>query len=135
MARYTARDAALVASELIRDGAPRTEIWRHAVLQLLDEYLSQVRRGDVASGVELFRDSPDPTGDRAVDAALAGLVEHLARRDGWQPPPWIDDPTRETLRFWFVDDLPGLRAWALRESPAAFRRRGVFIGENALERV
>jgi hypothetical protein len=31
--------------------------------------------------------------------------------------------------------VPGFRALALAQSPAAFRRRGIFIAEGALQRV
>ena len=135
MVRYDVRDAAADATELIRSGAPLRDVWRHSVLQLLDSYRTVLNRAGVGEAATLFSEEPDLTGNEGVDAALAGLAEHLARRDGWRAPAWTANATRETLHFWFVDDLPGLRAWALRESPAAFRRRGVFIGENALERV
>jgi hypothetical protein len=135
MAEYSARRAAADARALLGTGAPLAEIWRHGILQLLDWYQGVLRRDGVAAAAELFAAEPAPTGHDGVDAAFAALAEHLARRDGWAIPSWTDGPSRETLHFWFIDDLPGLRAWALRESPAAFRRRGVFIGENALERV
>jgi hypothetical protein len=38
-------------------------------------------------------------------------------------------------RFWFPSAVPGFRALAIAESPAAFRRRGIFIARGALERV
>lgn len=135
MAAYSAHRAAAEARTLLAAGAPLAEIWRHGILQLLDWYLSVLRREGVGAAAELFADEPALTGNDGVDAAFAALAEHLARRDGWTAPAWTADPSRETLHFWFIDDLPGLRAWALRESPAAFRRRGVFIGEKALERV
>jgi hypothetical protein len=37
--------------------------------------------------------------------------------------------------FWFVSEVRGFRALALAQSPAAFRRRGIFIAEGALQRV
>jgi hypothetical protein len=37
--------------------------------------------------------------------------------------------------MWFPGVAPGFRATALRESPAAFRRRGIFIARGALTRV
>jgi hypothetical protein len=135
VARFDVCDAAAAATELIRRGAPLRDVWRHSVLQLVDSYQTVLRRAGAGEAATLFSEEPDLTGHEGVDAALAGLAEYLARRDGWRVPAWTALPTRETLHFWFVDDLPGLRAWALRESPAAFRRRGVFIGENALERV
>lgn len=37
--------------------------------------------------------------------------------------------------MWFPGVAPGFRPTALRESPAAFRRRGIFIARGALMRV
>jgi len=37
--------------------------------------------------------------------------------------------------FWFVSDVVGFRAIAIAQSPAAFRRRGIFIACDALSRV
>lgn len=104
-------------------------------MQLLDDYERAVRHGGLPAGAALFRDTPPATGDSGVDAALAGLAEHLARRDGWRPPSWVFDERRYAEPWWFVS---GIRAWhaiALVESPLAFRKRGVFLTSSALERV
>lgn len=92
-------------------------------------------RGGTSAGERLFQQTPDTTGDVRVDAALAGLAEHLARQDGWQPQEWVLDDGRYAQPWWFVS---GVRAWhpiALVESPLSFRKRGVFITRSALERV
>lgn len=112
-----------------------SEVWRYAVLQLLDDYESLVRRLGVSQAAEVFSSEPPLTSDARVDAALAALAEHLARRDSWPVPRWATNPTRRTLDWWFVDDLPALQAFALRESPLSFRKRGVFIGDGGLHRV
>jgi hypothetical protein len=49
-----------------------------------------------------------------------------------------EDPAVTSLarfRFWFVSEVPGFRAIAIAQAPAAFRRRGVFIPERSLHRV
>lgn len=127
-------EAGDAARALLARGADRIGLWRHVVLQALDDYESDLRHLGVEQAGAGMTPEPAPTGDGQVDAALAALVEHVARRDGWAPPPWTRDPSRTTDQWWFVDDLPGLRVCALRESPLSFRKRGVFVGARGLLR-
>lgn len=78
---------------------------------------------------------PEPTGDPRADAYLGALAEHLAATRGLERPGWALEPGRFLDRFWFVSEVPGFRALAVAQSPAAFRRRGIFIAEGALQRV
>lgn len=128
-------DAATTATDLLIEGAELRTVWKHAVVQLLDDYTSVLRRDGIAQAAAMWSPSPHPTGDRRVDAALAALGEHLARRDGWPAPPWTRDSGREAEPWWFVTPLRGMHPKALVESPLAFRKRGVFITSGALERV
>lgn len=127
--------AAAEAAQLLAAGDPLSAVWRYAVLQLLDDYTSTVRHDGVDSGARLFQDAPPSTGEPRVDAALAALAEHLARRDGWAVPAWATEPSRETPEWWFVTELVGFHPRALVESPLSFRKRGVFITSDALVRV
>lgn len=131
---HTVVAAAAAAREMLDAGEPLPEVWRHGLLQLLGDYQSALRR-DVAEAEVLFAQAPDATGDKRVDAAFAGLAEHLARRDGWPPPAWTRDESRSTDTWWFVAELPGFHPRAMVESPLSFRTRGVFITSDALERV
>jgi hypothetical protein len=131
----TAADAARTAQAMITASEPLPQIWRHVILQTIDEYDSARRHQGSAAAAALFDEEPPLTGDDRVDAALAALAEHLARRDGWQVPTWALQEQRSTLDWWFIDDLPALQAFALRESPLSFRKRGVFIGDGGLHRV
>ncbi len=128
-------DAAETAQKMLRDGEPLPQIWRHVILQTIDLYESALRLHGVERAAAAFEAEPALTGDDRVDAALAALAEHLARRDGWRVPEWARQEERTTLDWWFVDDLPALQAFALRESPLSFRKRGVFIGAGGLHRV
>jgi hypothetical protein len=83
----------------------------------------------------LFATEPARTGDSGVDAALAGLAEHLARQGGWRPPRWAFDESRYAEPWWFVADIKAWQALAIQESPLAFRKRGVFMTASALERM
>lgn len=133
--RRDARAAAAEATRMLATGEPLKDVWRYVILQLLDDYTSALRHHGTGAAAVLWQDEPDPTGEPRVDAALAALAEHLARRDGWPVPAWALGPSRETPQWWFVTDLAGLHPRALVESPPSFRKRGVFITSDALLRV
>lgn len=128
-------DAVGEAQRLIAAGEPLKDVWRYAIVQLLDDHTTVLRHRGAAAAAAMWDEEPARTGDVRVDAALAALAEHLARRGGWQPPPWTAGPSREALEWWFVTDLVGLHPTALVESPLSFRKRGVFITRDALVRV
>lgn len=108
------------------------EDFRHAVREFLDEF---ALRGEPRSRFEAIAARPEPTGDRRHDAYLGALAEHLASVHDLERPQWSLDPDRFLERFWFVSEVPGFRALAIAQAPAAFRRRGVFIPERSLHRV
>lgn len=116
-------------------GDPLKLVWRYPLLQLLDDYTSAVAQLGVDTGASMWERAPSLTGEPRVDATIAGMAEHLARRDGWTAPGWVADPARETAQWWFVTDLEGMHPMALVESPLSFRKRGVFITRDALVRV
>lgn len=103
-----------------------------AVRELLDEFALLPRR---ELKERALAERPKPTGDDRLDAYLAALGEHLAAKEGLDRPAWMCEPDRFLERFWFVSEVPGLAATAVAQSPAAFRRRGIFIGESTLARV
>lgn len=79
-------------------------------------------------------EEPPLTSDPRHDAYLAALGEHFALRFGIDRPEWVTRPERFLDRFWFKSAVPGFRATAIAQSPAAFRRRGVFVAAAALDR-
>jgi hypothetical protein len=108
------------------------EDFRHVVREFLDEF---ALRGDDRSRAEAIAERPSPSGERRHDAYLGALAEHLAAVHGLSRPGWSVEPGRFLDRFWFVSEVPGFRAVAIAQAPAAFRRRGVFIPERSLHRV
>ncbi|RZS44199.1 hypothetical protein EV193_10174 [Herbihabitans rhizosphaerae] len=128
-------DAGNVAAQLIAGNERLRDVWRFAVVQMLDDYRSVLRHKGIDAASAMWRDAPEPVGDLRADAAFAALAEHLARHDGWPVPRWASDPAREALPWWFVTELRGMHPRALVESPASFRKRGVCITSDALERV
>lgn len=115
-------------STRVRDG----EEFSYAVREFLDEF--SLREGGL-SREEAIVERPEPTGDVRFDAYLGALAEHLAIAHGLERPRWSVEPGRFLDRFWFVSEVPGFRAIAIAQAPAAFRRRGVFLPERSLHRV
>jgi len=103
-----------------------------AIREFLDEF-GLLPRPDLRERAIGAR--PMATGDPRADAYLGALAEHLALAEGIDRPRWTIDPDRFLDRFWFVPATRAFWPLAIVESPAAFRRRGIFISEGALQRV
>lgn len=114
-------------AERVRGG----EDLRFAVRELLDEF---ALRGRDDLRTRALADEPAWV-DQHADAYLGALAEHLARQHGLPIPRWALDERRTLDHMWFPGVARGFRPTALRESPAAFRRRGIFIARGALTRV
>jgi hypothetical protein len=127
--------AAALADDLLVQGETLQSVWRYAIVQLLDDYSHELARDGAAAAARRFDQEPAATRSSEVDAALAALTEHLARRDGWVLPAWARKPGRYSVKWWFVTPLRGMHPTALQESPPSFRTRGVFITAGALSRV
>jgi hypothetical protein len=111
----------------------RGEDFQHAIREFLDEF---ALRGDDASRAAAIEERPATTGDDPRhDAYLGALAEHISAVHDLSRPAWSIQPDRFLDRFWFVSDVPGFRAVAIAQAPAAFRRRGVFVPERSLHRV
>lgn len=130
---HDAADEATEVTRLIAMGESLNSGWRFGILQTLDDYNSAVRRGGTALGARVFEREPQRTGADELDAAFAALADHLASRDGWAAPAWASDPGRRT-EHWYPSQSPAFYAEASRQSPPAFRHRGVYISANALNR-
>jgi len=98
------------------------------------EFLDQFMIRPDGRRQEAIDDVPSTTGDARHDAFLAGLAEHLAWHHSLHLPTWTNDPTRFLDRFWFVSSVRGFRAILIAHSPAAFRRRGIFVHPDSLVR-
>ncbi len=67
-----------------------------------------------------------------ADVYLAAVVETLAEQIGAPCPEWAE---KRSLRSpWFANPSEFLRAVLLVESPLAFRKRNLFVSENAMSR-
>jgi hypothetical protein len=124
MAQVALELARILSEEGARGG------WR----RLLD-FIDDFRASPVAGQRWLVADEPGPVGDLRLDAAVAGVVDVLCNEAGFEPPAWTAGPGRLAQPWWFVSGLPGFEAMALRDTPVALGRHGVFVNEGAFERV
>ncbi len=104
---------------------------RAAVADFLDDLRFARDDDDAAARI----DEEPATRDSHTDAYLAAVAEHVAASRGLRVPPWTRCTARFLDHFWWPSATPALHARALVESPAAFRRRGIFIGRTTLRRV
>jgi hypothetical protein len=81
----------------------------------------------------VLQDRPERI-DPTRDAYLAALAEHLARSFGLPVPEWSETHGNALNRPFFAGGLDSLNAILTVESPAAFRRRLLFISKDALSR-
>ncbi|MBA3421484.1 MAG: hypothetical protein H0U12_06260 [Thermoleophilaceae bacterium] len=116
-----------VVAERAREGAD----FPVAIREFLDEF-ALLPRSDLRA--RALSDQPSPTGAPRYDAYLGALAEHLAAIHGLERPAWTVDPVRFLEAFWFPSEVRGFRALAIAQSPAAFRRRGIFIAQGSLDR-
>lgn len=110
------------------------DAWRYGVLQTLDDYASTRTRAGASVAAQVFDDVPQPTGSVRVDAAIASLAEHLADRDGWRAPAWVNQADRYLSVPWYLDSSPLFKAEADAAPVPAFARHGVRVSPLALER-
>jgi hypothetical protein len=99
-----------------------------AVREFLDEFYSHPSRRQAS-----LREEPVLIED-VKDAYLAASAEYLASRYGLEMPVWVEAHGRPLKRAFFAGGLESLKAILTVESPAAFRRRLLFVGKDALDR-
>ena len=68
------------------------------------------------------------------DAYLAAVAEHLARSYGLAVPEWTESQGNDLRAPFFAGGLESLKDVLWAESPAAFRRRLLFVSRDALSR-
>ncbi|ROQ60646.1 hypothetical protein EDF36_1792 [Rathayibacter sp. PhB152] len=130
---HTAAGNARRVEQLLAEGESLETCWRFGILQTLDDYVSTAKRAgtEVASGV--FSEEPGRTGAAELDAAFAALADHLAGRDGWETPAWASAAERR-VEAWYPSVPSIFREEAERDSPRAFRQRGILITGRSLAR-
>ena len=128
----TVHQAASDAVGMLQEGERLSRLWRYVFVQMLDDYTSVLRHAGVPAAARMWASAPRSTGDIRVHAAFAPIAQYLARRDDGRFR--LVSAERGTSPWCFVTELRGLHPRALVESPSSFRRRGVFITSEALDR-
>lgn len=85
-------------------------------------------------GEELVMVPPSPQTGARITALLAATVEALCA-DQSIPIPWWCGGVGVLPEPWFVAGIENLKAIALVESPAPYRRRNIFVLANFLTRI
>jgi hypothetical protein len=99
-----------------------------AILEFLDTFHAYPELRPAAVG-----DRPEPI-DALHDAYVSAVAEHLCRLYALPVPEWTESHGNGLSEPFFAGGLESLKGVLLAESPTAFRRRLLFVSENALSR-
>ena len=83
----------------------------------------------------IIDEEPNPTGNNHFDAFLAALCEYLAYHYNLKLPDWALMQNRFLKKWWFPNNYNFMVPTCLMQSPASFKRRGIFIDDSFFERV
>ena len=100
-------------------------------LRLFFEFVRGADEAGIAA-LPLITEEPPLTGDPRYDALLAAAAEHLSARYGLPAPLWTATADRFLTHAWWISPLPSARIYALLWTPAAFRRRGIYLDRHDL---
>lgn len=75
---------------------------------------------------------PPPLTGTKWDCLLAAVAEHIAITHDHPVPDWCDDPQRSLKIYWcpLEDYLDGFPGALYRDTPGAFLRHGIIIGNK-----
>ena len=82
----------------------------------------------------MIAEEPELQDRETLNAYVAAVAEHLAREYRLPVPEWTEGKQRFLRRAHFPGGLDSLRATYIKESPAAFRRRLIFVDIDPLYR-
>ena len=92
-------------------------------LAALSHWLANLAAGELATAL----DAPPPAGlPGQLANTVAAMVEHVCAASGAKPPAWAQEIAPLELPV-FGSELKSLRLHLLTNSPAAFRRRNLFV--------
>jgi hypothetical protein len=99
-----------------------------ALREFLDSFYTNPEQREAA-----IRQQP-PSLDPLRDAYIAAVAEHLARCHHLNIPEWAETQGMDLKRPFFAGSLEALKARLTVESPTSFRRRMLFVSNDALSR-
>lgn len=124
----TLPSAAAVIRKGLRQGWPTSDL-----LRVVRELRSNAKWMDSDNDFAVLFSEPSTTGDPRWDVLLAGVAEDLARAADRPFPQWANRRTLNT--FWFVGTNEAFHAYAVANSPASLKVRGVMIDPAELKPV
>lgn len=89
---------------------------------------------DASARSRMLADEPPLSADARANAYVAAVAEHLALRHQLPVPSWTAGAERFLRRPHFPAGLENLKATLIQQSPAAFRRRLIFVEADPLYR-
>jgi len=106
----------------------------------IGDFLDDWRFTDAADRPELVREGIGPAAGDALDlrrwaAFCAAMVEWLCWQDDLPFPVWTSHDEYRLADPWFLYPGDLLRAWQLASTPAPFKMRNIFGGDQMLARV
>ena len=111
------------------------EEFSYLLSSFLDTFYRHVQRNERPAALAAVMDEPQLGENERHNAYVAAIAEYLARRWGLSEiPAWTDHPARFLKRPMFDQPSARSRALYLVESPAAFRRRLIFVETVPLRR-
>lgn len=116
-----------LGEEAINEESPRSlEDWKPALFGFVDAFRRE-------PGPKRISEPPSPKLPARLQALWASVVESLCAERGVEIPLWCGGvgPLRDP---WFVSGVENLKASALVESSAWFRKRNIFVLGNFLDR-
>jgi hypothetical protein len=129
--RLSIRDVSLRWRQALEEG-------REPPYETIGDFLDDFRhRASGAQRCAMIEKEPvwmDSVRGAECNAYWAAMVETLCRECDLRPPAWTESPRCFLRRPWFAGGMESLKATLLVESPAAFRRRNLFVSANALSR-
>jgi hypothetical protein len=108
----------------------------HLLGDFIDDF--RLRTKSLTEKFSLVAEEPEGIyrqGYEDINAYLAAVAETLCRETGLAPPRWTEKPDYFLAEPWFAGGLENLKAILLVESSVPFRRRNLFVSENAMTRV
>ena len=96
---------------------------KRLALAALSHWLANLAASEFAEALE----APPPAAlPEQLANTVAAMVEHICAASGESPPAWTREISPLTQPV-FASELQSLRLYLLTNSPAAFRRRNLFV--------
>jgi len=112
-----------VSYRILRDGF---NSWKIHLMNMVDEYRASL-------DIRIFLLPPAKESDERILALMASVVDQLCFESKVATPHWAQK-TYFLQQPWFLSETESLKAFAILESPIAFKKNNIFVLDNFLMR-